>query len=191
MRSRHPSDRRTKLKCLLDNKRVYRLTREDNLLYLAVILDAFSGRVIGWALERNLEDTLTLGALRMAIERRRPAARLVHHSDRGERYASRDYTDVLRAQQIRISMSRPGTPYDNARTESFFKTLKYKEVYRQEYRDFAEARASIQHFVEQVYNEKRLPLGLGISSSGGIRAIAHAGLRQPQAIAKSFLSSGD
>jgi putative transposase len=130
-------------------------------VYLAVILDAFSRKVVGWALERTLEDELTLQALRMALERRKPAAGLVHHSDRGVQYASREYTGLLRAQQICISMSRPGNPYDNARAESFFKTLKYEEVYRQEYRDVAEARASIQRFLEQVYNEKRLHSALG------------------------------
>jgi transposase InsO family protein len=130
-------------------------------VYLAVILDAFSRKVIGWALDRTLEDELTLQALRMALERRKPTAGLVHHSDRGVQYASRDYTTLLRAQDIRISMSRPGNPYDNARAESFFKTLKYEEVYRQEYRDLAEARASIQRFLEQVYNEKRLHSALG------------------------------
>jgi putative transposase len=130
-------------------------------VYLAVILDAFSRREIGWALERNLEDTLTLGALRMAIERRRPAPGLVHHSDRGVQYASRDYTQLLREHRIQISMSRRGNPYDKARCESFLKTLKYEEVYRQEYHDLAEARASIEHFLEKVYNEKRLHSALG------------------------------
>jgi putative transposase len=101
-------------------------------------------------------DTLTLGALRMAIERRRPAPGLVHHSDRGVQYASRHYTKLLRENGIQISMSRRGNPYDNAKCESFMKTLKYEEVYRQEYRDLAEARASIEHFLEKVYNEKRL-----------------------------------
>jgi putative transposase len=130
-------------------------------VYLAVILDAFSRREIGWALERTLEDTLTLGALRMALQRRRPAPGLVHHSDRGVQYASRDYTDLLREYGIEISMSRRGNPYDNATCESFLKTLKYEEVYRQEYRDLAEARASIERFLEKVYNEKRLHSALG------------------------------
>ncbi len=130
-------------------------------VYLAVIPDAFSRREIGWALERNLEGTLTLGALRMAIERRRPAPGLVHHSDRGVQYASRDYTKLLRENGIQISMSRRGNPYDNAKCESFMKTLKYEEVYRQEYRDLAEARAFIEHFLEKVYNEKRLHSALG------------------------------
>ena len=130
-------------------------------VYLAVILDAFSRRVIGWALEHTIEDELTLQALRMALKRRKPAAGLVHHSDRGVQYASRDYTTLLIEHGIRISMSRRGNPYDNALAESFIKTLKYEEVYRQEYRDLREARASIPRFLEQVYNQKRLHSALG------------------------------
>src|SRR5581483_9130760 len=104
---------------------------------------------------------LTLQAIRMALERRKPAAGLVHHSDRGVQYASRDYITLLAEHDIRSSMSRPGNSYDNARAESFIKTLKYEEVYRQEYRDVAEARASIPRFLEQVYNQKRLHSALG------------------------------
>jgi putative transposase len=130
-------------------------------VYLAVILDAFSRRVIGWALDRMLGDTLTLRALRMALQRRRPVPGLVHHSDRGVQYASRDYTELLQAHGVVISMSRRGNPYDNAIAESFMKTLKYEEVYRQDYRDLAEAHASIGSFLEQVYNEKRLHSTLG------------------------------
>jgi putative transposase len=130
-------------------------------VYLAVILDAFSRRVLGWALERTLEARLTLEALRMALGRRKPAPGLVHHSDRGVQYASTDYTDLLKANRIVISMSRRGNPYDNATCESFMKTLKYEEVYRSEYRDLAEARASIGVFLEKVYNQKRLHSALG------------------------------
>ena len=130
-------------------------------VYLAVILDAFSRKVIGWALDRSLEDELTIAALRMALDRREPKPDLVHHSDRGVQYASRDYTDLLQAHGVVISMSRKGNPYDNAVAESFMKTLKYEEVYRQDYRDLAEARASIGRFLEQVYNEKRLHSALG------------------------------
>jgi putative transposase len=134
---------------------------EEEFVYLAVILDAFSRRVIGWALGRTLEDTLTLRALRMALEQRRPAPGLVHHSDRGVQYASGNYTDLLRAQGIVISMSRKGNPYDNAKAESFMKTLKYEEVYREDYRDLLEAHAGIGRFLEQVYNQKRLHSALG------------------------------
>jgi putative transposase len=129
---------------------------ELEFVYLAVILDAFSRRVIGWALDRMLESTLTLQALRMALKRRRPAPGLVHHSDRGVQYASRDYKQLLRDHGIRISMSRKANPWDNATCESFLKTLKYEEVYRTEYRDLADARASIGVFLEKVYNQKRL-----------------------------------
>ncbi len=134
---------------------------ETEFVYLAVILDAYSRRAIGWALDQTLEDELTIAALRMALERRIPAPGLVHHSDRGVQYASHDYTDLLKSCGITISMSRKGNPYDNAFCESFMKTLKYEEVHRQEYRDLAEARASIEHFLERVYNQKRLHSALG------------------------------
>jgi putative transposase len=134
---------------------------ELEFVYLAVILDAYSRRVIGWALDRTLEDELTMGALRMALNRRSPAPGLVHHSDRGVQYASGDYTGLLKTHHITISMSRKGNPYDNAFCESFMKTLKYEEVHRQEYRDLAYVRASIEDFLESVYNRKRLHSALG------------------------------
>ena len=133
----------------------------EEFVFLAVILDAFSRRVIGWALDRNMEDELTLTALRMALSRRSIRPGLVHHSDRGSQYASKDYTDLLKANQIDISMSRKGNPWDNAACESFMKTLKYEEVLRNEYRDLAEAFASIPEFLEKVYNQKRLHSALG------------------------------
>jgi putative transposase len=130
-------------------------------VYLAVILDAFSRRAVGWALARTLEVELTLTALQMALYERRPVPGLVHHSDRGVQYAAELYTDLLKKHGIRISMSRRGNPYDNARCEAFLKSLKYEEVYRQEYRDFREAAAEIEHFVEKIYNQKRLHSALG------------------------------
>ena len=133
----------------------------DEFVFLAVILDACSRRVIGWALDRTLEDELTLSALRMALKRRGAASGLVHHSDRGTQYASNDYTDLLKANDIKISMSRKASPWDNAACESFMKTLKYEEVHRNEYRDLAEARASIRAFLEKIYNQKRLHSALG------------------------------
>jgi putative transposase len=134
---------------------------ETEFVYLAVVLDAYSRRVIGWALDRTLETELTLAALQMALELRNPAPGLVHHSDRGVQYASQEYTDLLKGSGITISMSRKGNPYDNAACESFMKTLKYEEVHRQEYRDLTEARTSIKYFLERVYNQKRLHSALG------------------------------
>lgn len=134
---------------------------EAEFVYLAVVLDAHSRRVIGWSLDRTMEKELPLTALRMALEQRRPPAGLVHHSDRGSVYASTAYTGLLKDHKAVISMSRRGNPYDNAGCESFMKTLKYEEVYRQEYRDLTDAKRSLARFIEQVYNEKRLHSALG------------------------------
>jgi putative transposase len=129
--------------------------------YLAVILDAYSRRVVGWALGRGLDAELSLSALRMALRERKPAAGLVHHSDRGVQYACGAYTDLLKQHGITISMSRTGNPYDNAIAESFIKTLKYEEVYRNEYRDVLDAFAGIGEFIQRVYNQHRLHSALG------------------------------
>lgn len=134
---------------------------ESEFVYLAVVLDACSRRVIGWALDRTLEHELAQAALAMALDRRTLLPGLVHHSDRGVQYASCDYTNLLKDRGVQISMSRKGNPYDNAACESFMKTLKYEEVYRQEYRNLKEARRSIERFLEQIYNEKRLHSALG------------------------------
>jgi putative transposase len=134
---------------------------ETEFVYLAVVLDAYSRRVIGWALDRHLEDDLAIAALQMALKRRTPSKGLTHHSDRGVQYASNDYTGLLKENGVRISMSRRGNPYDNAACESFMKTLKYEEVYRQEYRDLAEAKSNIGQFIEKIYNGKRLHSALG------------------------------
>jgi transposase InsO family protein len=129
---------------------------EEEFVYLAVILDAYSRRVIGWNLDDTLTDSLTIAALRMALAQRQVQPGLVHHSDRGVQYASGDYTQLLKDHHIDISMSRKGNPWDNAACESFMKTLKYEEVYRTEYRNLADARGRIGEFLEGVYNEKRL-----------------------------------
>jgi putative transposase len=130
-------------------------------IYLAVVLDAFSRRVIGWAVGRTLEAGLAVSALTMALRQRQPEPGLTHHSDRGVQYASHDYTGLLKQHGIQISMSRRGNPYDNAACESFMKTLKYEEVYRSEYRDLADAYVQIGEFLERVYNQQRLHSALG------------------------------
>ena len=139
-----------------------RLERE--YVYLAVVLDAYSRRVVGWALGQTLEAELALAALRMAVAERRPAPGLVHHSDRGVQYACADYRELLSQHGIRGSMSRSGNPYDNAMAESFIKTLKYEDVYPNHYRDMAEALAGIAEFIEEVYNQKRLHSALDYRS---------------------------
>jgi transposase InsO family protein len=137
---------------------------EKEFIYLAVILDAYSRRVIGWRLSDGLDDSLTLAALRMALEQRGVRPGLVHHSDRGVQYASGDYTDLLKANGIDISMSRKANPWDNAACESFMKTLKYEEVHRTEYRNLAHAGVAIGEFLVKVYNEKRLHSALDYRS---------------------------
>ncbi len=133
----------------------------SEFVYLAVVLDAFSRRAIGWALQRHLDVSLSLNALRMAIGTRTVAPGLIHHSDRGIQYAATEYTDLLKENKITVSMSRPGNPYDNAKAESFMKTLKHEEVLINEYETIDEARQSITHFIDVVYNRKRLHSSLG------------------------------
>ena len=129
----------------------------EEFAFLAVLLDAFSRRVIGWALDMHLRADLAIAPLMMAIEARRPApGSLIHHSDRGVQYACREYSALLQAHDIQPSMSRVGNPYDNAKAESFMKTLKQEEVDGRDYRDLNHARASIGAFIDDVYNRQRL-----------------------------------
>jgi putative transposase len=135
---------------------------QEEFAFLAVVLDAFSRRVIGWALEKHLQAILAMAALAMAIETRCPQpGSLIHHSDRGVQYACNDYTALLQAHDIQPSMSRIGNPYDNAKAESFMKTLKYEQVDGTKYRDVDQARRSIGSFIEDVYNRHRLHSALG------------------------------
>jgi putative transposase len=129
--------------------------------YLAVLLDAFSRRVIGWSLDSHLMTELPLQALKMALATRTVTPGLIHHSDRGKQYAAAAYVSLLVKHQIRGSMSRPGNPYDNPQAERFMHTLKYDEVYLSDYQTLTEARVSIKHFLEEVYNRKRLHSALG------------------------------
>jgi len=130
-------------------------------VYLAVILDGFSRKVVGWALDRTLAIRLTIGALEQAIESRQPEPGLVHHSDRGLQYASEEYIKVLENNRVIPSMSRPANPYDNASCESFMKTLKREEIYANKYDDLENLRANIEEFIEQYYNRLRLHSALG------------------------------
>jgi transposase InsO family protein len=137
---------------------------EAEFVYLAVILDGFSRKVVGWALDRTLAIRLTIGALQQAIERRQPQPGLVHHSDRGFQYAHGEYTAILEKHRMVPSMSRPANPYDNASCESFMKTLKREEIYANKYDDLENLRANIEGFIEQYYNRQRLHSALGYRS---------------------------
>jgi hypothetical protein len=130
-------------------------------VYLAVVLDAFSRKVVGWALDRTLTARLPLLALQRAIALRQPAPGLVHHSDRGVQYCSEQYTSLLQIHSIVPSMSRPGTPYDNAFCESFIKTLKREQIHAHKYRFIDELNAHLEEFIEQYYNRQRLHSALG------------------------------
>jgi transposase InsO family protein len=133
----------------------------ETFLYVAIVMDAYSRRVVGWEIAEDLRAELALGALDRALADRRVEAGIVHHSDRGVQYCCHAYVEKLQANGFAVSMSRAGNPYDNAKAESFIKTLKSEEVYLHQYRDQEEARASIQLFIEEVYNRKRLHSALG------------------------------
>jgi putative transposase len=137
---------------------------QAEFVYLAVILDAFSRKVVGWALDRTLANRLTISALERAIAQRRPRPGLVHHSDRGLQYARGEYVAVLEKFGIVASMSRPANPYDNASCESFMKTLKREEIYANRYENLEHLRTNIEEFIEQYYNRQRLHSALGYRS---------------------------
>ncbi|MES2391392.1 MAG: IS3 family transposase [Acidobacteriota bacterium] len=134
---------------------------EQEFLFLAVVLDAFSRRVLGWSLDDRLEAGLAIAALRQAIDLRQPPPGLVHHSDRGVQYACNAYVDLLTEHGIEPSMSRAGNPYDNAKCESFMKTLKQEEIYTRKYRNRADLEAHIGEFLQRYYNRRRLHSALG------------------------------
>ena len=129
-------------------------------VYLAVILDVFSRRIVGWAISKSIDRHLVIGALEMAIELRTPQPGLIHHSDRGVQYACQEYVELLQKNDITVSMSRSGNPYDNAFAESFMKTLKKDEVYLWDYESFIDVVERIPYFIEEVYNRKRVHSGI-------------------------------
>lgn len=133
-------------------------------VFLAVVLDAYSRKVVGWELSRSLGDGLALKALGKAIAERQPTPGLVHHSDRGVQYASLEYAALLEKHQMIASMSRPGNPYDNAKCERFMRTLKHEEIYASAYRDLEHLRSNLEEFIERYYNQKRLHSALGYRS---------------------------
>lgn len=137
---------------------------KTEFVYLAVVLDRFSRRVVGWALDKTLAARLPVEALKQAIASRQPRPGLVHHSDRGIQYASQEYVDLLGAHHIEPSMSRPANPYDNAACESFMKTLKVEEIYCNQYRDIEDLGAHIDDFIGNYYNRCRLHSALGYQS---------------------------
>jgi len=169
----------------------------EEFLFLAVVLDAFSRRALGWALDERLDAGLAIAALRQAIDLRQPAPGLVHHSDRGVQYASHAYVDLLLEHGIEPSMSRAGNPYDNAKCESFIKTLKQEEIYTRQYRDRADLEVHIGEFIERYYNRRRLHsafdyrspeaferslLGQPASAPGpSVSSFRHEGIHRPDA----------
>ena len=142
----------------------------SEFVYLAIILDAFSRRVVGWALARHIDAQLTLAALQMALRDREIKPGVIHHTDRGVQYACQEYVEELEKYGFLISMSRKGNPYDNAMAESFMKTLKSEEVYINEYCNFTDARNNIKRFIEIVYNNKRLHSSLGYRTPEEVEA---------------------
>jgi putative transposase len=148
------------------------LRLKAEFVYLAVILDAYSRKVVGWSLERTMATRLPLAALERAIGERQPPPGLVHHSDRGVQYASGEYVRKLRRHGMIPSMSRPGNPYDNASCESFMKTLKREEIWANQYADLEQLQSNIEEFIDRYYNRERLHSGLGYQTPEEFEAAA-------------------
>jgi len=158
---------------------------DTGFIYLAVILDLYSRRVIGWSISKKIDRKLTLAALQHALKIRRPPPGCIHHSDQGVQYACGDYVKALEKAKLIPSMSRAGNPYDNATAESFMKTLKYEEVYLAGYETYQDVVERIPHFVEEVYNKKRLHSSLGYMPPVEFEKQNRSKLRAGQALTKS------
>ena len=163
-----------------------RLARE--YVFLAVVLDAFSRKVVGWALDQSLKTQLPLCALLRAIANRRPPVGVVHHSDQGVQYASKEYMQMLWKHGMLPSMSRPGNPYDNATCESFLKTLKREEIHASTYRDVEDLRKRLEGFIEQYYNQCRLHSALGYRSPATFEEEVHSEQGSAYAAAMMFIN---
>jgi putative transposase len=173
-------------------------------VFLAVVIDRYSRKAIGWALDRSLTAKVAVTALQQAIDRRQPPPGVVHHSDQGTQYASAEYISVLQANQMTPSMSRPANPYDNAACESFMKTLKQEEIYCNQYADFSELSGHLEEFLDTYYNRQRLHSALGYRTpeefeqdaatepaSGGTHDAATMKFFTPQEQEKSMSGSTD
>lgn len=170
------------------------ITLGATFIYLAAIIDAFTRKCLGWALSHKLDQHLSLAALKMALEHykthcelepnnlQNQSQKLIHHSDQGVQYTADAYIDLLLQNQIRPSLSRRGRPTDNAKAESFFKTFKYEEVYLKEYDSIQDAKANIEHFIERVYNTKRLHSALGYLSPNDFEVLYHQNQRLASAV---------
>jgi len=160
-------------------------------VYLAVILDGFSRKVVGWALDRTLANRLMITALEQAIAKRQPRAGLVHHSDRGLQYARGEYVAILEKYGMVPSMSRPANPYDNASCESFMKTLKREEIYANRYDDLKHLRTNIEEFIEQYYNRQRLHSALGYHSPEEFEQQSKSSAADSRSATMEFFENGE
>jgi putative transposase len=148
---------------------------KNGFVYLAVILDLFSRKVIGWAISKHIDEALTLNALRMAIRRRKPPRQVIHHSDRGVQYVSRRYVKLLKRLGFYVSNSSTGNPYDNAFAESFMKTLKRQEVYLANYETLIDVAENLPRFIEEIYNQKRVHSSLDYLTPNELEEIEKKG----------------
>ena len=158
---------------------------QNEFVYLAVLLDAFSRRVVGWAVARTMQARLSLAALERAVVNRKPPVGLVHHSDRGIQYACGEYVKTLASHGMLSSMSRAGCPYDNAMCESWFKTLKQEEIYANEYKDLEDLIQHLEEFIDRYYNRLRLHSALGYRSPEQFEAETAGQPAQPQLDARA------